>query len=170
MRVGPPLSELAWRSRGGEERERGLWRTKKKTWLSYTSFLLFLLFYLFIGTVFCLPRTPPPFFPLLSFKCHSSLLLAATMDDLFQREREGKRKREMKKRNGCLLTCASKWLENNASVNKAGVLFSLFPPSLLLSVYFYILFRERGNAQQWWGAGNSVDTYNYCSYRKTCLL
>lgn len=34
-----------------------------------------------------------PFFPLLSYKCHSSLLLAATMDDLFQREREKAKER-----------------------------------------------------------------------------
>lgn len=126
MRVGPPLSEPAWRGRGGEQ-GGGFVEDEEKTWLSYTSFLPFLLFYLFIGTMFCLPCTPPPFFPLLSYKCHSSLLLAATMDDLFQRERE--RESEMKKRNGCLLTCASKWRKNKASVNKAGVLFSLFPPS-----------------------------------------
>lgn len=109
---------------GGLCEERG----EKKKWPSYTSFLPFLLFYLFIGSVFCLP--PPLVLLLLSDKCHSSLSLAATMDDLFRRdERGGERKRDereggMKRKNGCLLTCASERQENKAAVTKARVLFS----------------------------------------------
>lgn len=80
----------------------------------------------------CVLSPPPPLvlLLLLSDKCHSSLSLAATMDDLFRRdERGGERKRDereggMKRKNGCLLTCASERQENKAAVTKARVLFS----------------------------------------------
>lgn len=61
----------------------------------------------------------------------------------------------MKKRNGCLLTCASEKQKNKAAPTKASVLFSsLFSPlgvfvkGAVSSVYLYILFRERENAQR----------------------
>lgn len=60
----------------------------------------------------------------------------------------------MKKRNGSLLTCASE-KQKKVAVSKARVLFSSLFSSLgvfvkgavVSSVYLYILFRERENAQ-----------------------
>lgn len=67
-------------------------------------------------------------------------------------EREG----GMKKRNSCLLTCASEKQGNKAAMSKAGVLFSpLFSPlavfvkgAVVSSGYLYILFRGRELARQ----------------------
>lgn len=101
---------------------------KKKSGLHTHPFFPFSCSISLLGVCF----VPPPLvlLLLLSDKCHSSLSLAATMDDLFRRdERGGERKRDereggMKRKNGCLLTCASERQENKAAVTKARVLFS----------------------------------------------
>lgn len=67
-------------------------------------------------------------------------------------EREG----GMKKRNSCLLTCASEKQGNKAAMSKAGVLFSPLFSTLAVFVkgavvssgYLYILFRGRERAGQ----------------------
>lgn len=71
------------------------------------------------------------------------------------RARDG-REGGMKKRNGCLLTCASEKQGNKAAMSKAGVLFApLFSPlavfvkgAVVSSGYLYILFRGRERARQ----------------------
>lgn len=111
---------------------------------------------LYLDCVLSYPSSP---LLLRSYKCHSSLSLTATIDDLFQRDgvrERGMRGREggMKERNGCLLTWTSERQENKAAMTKARVLFSpLFSllgifvkGAVVSSVYLYILFRrgERG--------------------------
>lgn len=67
-------------------------------------------------------------------------------------EREG----GMKKRNSCLLTCASEKQRDKATMSKAGVLFSPLFSTLAVFVkgtvvssgYLYILFRGRERARQ----------------------
>lgn len=77
------------------ERDGGGGGRRKNTAFIHILSSLSLVLSLYWDRVLSSPSSSP-FSPLLSYKCHSSLLLAATMDDLFQRER--KRKRDEKEK------------------------------------------------------------------------